>query len=109
MNQELKSKWLEALRSGRYDQGTGSLRVKLPDDGIDRYCCLGVLCDITNSSLWDKRIGPGRMTFEGSFNYLPQWVRDHAGVSDAVQANLSKMNDGGQTFEQIADYIEDNL
>ena len=33
-------KWTKALRSGNYDQGTGTLL----DDG--HFCCLGVACDI---------------------------------------------------------------
>lgn len=38
---EVKKKWTEALRSGRYTQGKDSLR-----DVNDNFCCLGVLCDI---------------------------------------------------------------
>lgn len=38
---EYKERWLKALRSGDYSQGKGYLKT------IDnRYCCLGVLCDI---------------------------------------------------------------
>jgi len=41
MNPEIKQLWLEALRSGKYEQGKSLLR---PDD--NSYCCLGVLCQI---------------------------------------------------------------
>ena len=39
---ELKDSWLTALKSGKYVQGTGQLR----NDYLNRYCCLGVLCEI---------------------------------------------------------------
>lgn len=41
LNPEVKAEWLKRLRSGEYTQGGGKLR-----DGLNRYCCLGVLCDI---------------------------------------------------------------
>lgn len=37
----IKEKWIAALKSGEYKQGTGCLR-----DADDNYCCLGVLGDI---------------------------------------------------------------
>ena len=48
MNQEVKTLWLEALRSGRYKQGAGQLYN--PQDNT--YCCLGVLCDISEQGSW---------------------------------------------------------
>ena len=38
MNQELKAKWLEALRGGKYEQGKGKFELR------GKFCCLGVLC-----------------------------------------------------------------
>lgn len=38
--------WIEALESGRYRQTDGKLR---RDTG---FCCLGVLCDLYDESLW---------------------------------------------------------
>ncbi len=40
MNPEVKQKWIGALRSGKYEQGTEKLR------SVSGYCCLGVLCDL---------------------------------------------------------------
>ena len=42
-----------ALRSGRYTQGQGCLRFSL-SEGEDVFCCLGVLCDITNTP-WKRK------------------------------------------------------
>lgn len=44
LNPEIKTKWLEALRSGEYEQGKGYLHYE--DQGEQHYCCLGVLCEI---------------------------------------------------------------
>lgn len=53
MNAEVKAQWLDALRSGEYQQTKGRLRRDNPidpedaDDGYNAgYCCLGVLCDL---------------------------------------------------------------
>lgn len=43
-NKELVKLWVEALRSGKYQQITDRLRREL-DTGYG-YCCLGVLCEV---------------------------------------------------------------
>lgn len=40
--------WVEALESGNYEQGTGSLMEF--EDGTPQYCCLGVLGRVMNIS-----------------------------------------------------------
>jgi hypothetical protein len=35
-----KAAWLKALRSGKYEKGTGHLQKD------NKFCCLGILCDI---------------------------------------------------------------
>lgn len=50
MDIELKSKWVDALRSGNFKQGAGYLE----HDG--KHCCLGVLCEIQDpewKGLWE--------------------------------------------------------
>ena len=42
--QEIKDKWLEALKSGEYKQGFKTLRTERGEE--IRYCCLGVLGEI---------------------------------------------------------------
>lgn len=50
MNAEVKAKWVAALRSGEYHQGTGYLGSKIDQDEngepVIGYCCLGVLCEV---------------------------------------------------------------
>lgn len=48
MKKEIADKWVAALRSGKYVQGTESLR----DNG--KHCCLGVLAELYNSEHDDK-------------------------------------------------------
>lgn len=51
MNPEIKTRWITALRSGKYKQGAGYLNEN------DCFCCLGVLCDVVKDELqidWDE-------------------------------------------------------
>jgi hypothetical protein len=48
-NTEVIQKWIDALTSGEYQQGTGMLQ-----SAEGEYCCLGVLCD-----LYIKETGQG--------------------------------------------------
>lgn len=48
LNKELLLKWVEALESGKYEKGTGYLR------RMDKYCCLGVFCDLVQDELGGK-------------------------------------------------------
>lgn len=105
MRAELKKEWLEALRSGKYKQGESRLRTK--EGG---YCCLGVLCDVAGlkweySEDWDgwvAREGDARNPYLlGGFDLeseLPPEPRQ-----------LWSMNDSGVSFDEIADWIEENV
>lgn len=52
LDPEVKAKWLEALRSGRWPQTTGNLRILFedPDYPPVGLCCLGVLCEVAIES-----------------------------------------------------------
>jgi len=112
MNKRIKKKWLKALRGGKYEQATGSLR------NGDKFCCLGVLCDI-------HRIGGGGRWSIGAY-VLKNGHEDYAGLPDEVaewaglvgafaqlptectsKKDLAAANDqGGRSFKQIANLIE---
>ena len=102
MKKGLKARWIAALRSGKYQQGAGALR-----DADNRFCCLGVLCDIVESRGWRQTV-PGSWHFHDENTghtdcaYAPAWV-----LSIEKQIALANMNDrDGKTFAEIADYIE---
>jgi len=45
MKKRVLTKWLKALRSGKYKQGRGTL-CQTDKKGNESFCCLGVLCDL---------------------------------------------------------------
>ena len=93
MTPELKAKWLAALRSGEYVQGTGHF------EKDRKFCCLGVLCKVA-----------GEPT--GTVEYS-NWAFVHSVVPDPIVSDAYHRNDGSQgrgikaqTFAQIADWLE---
>lgn len=112
MKADIKEKWLEALRSGRYQQG----RYRLCTDKAGKltHCCLGVLCEVMG--LESEEVPGGRgYVMDGRPRGLrpPDAVLAELGITDDHLDELVGMNDGldqpGCDFEEIADYIEENL
>ena len=111
MNQEIKAKWVAALRSGEYAQGEGYLK-----DLQGRHCCLGVLCEISAA---ETGFGiPENLSETTQDEYLGYTVKEWAGLEnchgalvciDGAQHNLTIHNDNGKTFLEIADAIEEQL
>lgn len=107
MNAEIKTKWIQALRSGKYEQTKGTLHVQ--DNG---YCCLGVLCDVFDSSRWHIE-APGRCV-SWSYNsgdirqgFPPHALLQEIGLNQEFASRLADKNDKGATFKDIAQMIED--
>lgn len=112
MNADIKAKWVEALRSGKYRQGVGALKKECIDDGSLRYCCLGILCDIHDQSQWIDPMRTGARWSYGKYfltGLPPKEVLDWSGLMAAQTKDFSDMNDSGKSFDEIADYIEANL
>lgn len=115
MEPTLKAKWLEALRSGKYEQSRACLR------DPKGFCCLGVLCDISELGKWghvisahrygaDKRLFPFLASGSSAVIYLPGAVTAEAGLSLPQVKHLATLNDAeGFNFPEIADYIEAHL
>jgi len=103
IKRKLKEDWVKALRSGKYEQGTKFLR-----RDNDKFCCLGVLCDITEYDKWIKDDNEKFYNFgKGTYSLLPINLIKLIGYG--IQGDLVRMNDGGETFDKIADYIEANV
>jgi hypothetical protein len=113
----LVRKWIEALRSGAYAQGLGSLYVTPEGCGERQYCCLGVLQQIAPAS-YHRRPG-----YRG---YVTPALARACGLTAGRQAALAAMNDGeihGRTwrggvsrasgkrwsFQRIATFLEKKL
>lgn len=110
-DKELKQKWVEALRSGRYIQGHGSLRDSVSRDKPElQYCCLGVLCDIHPGVQWGDDIedSAGTALYKGdsSNTELPSALRRELGLTQPEMDILAIMNDKGDGFYPISNYIE---
>jgi hypothetical protein len=113
---DFKKKWLKALRSGKYAQGTRCLKQieTIKDKKVATYCCLGVACHIAGaSSITDKQvIQNGLLEHNGkkikSINKVPKLLHGIAGDNRIVN-KLSYMNDNRVSFKKIADWIEKKL
>ena len=129
MDPELKTRWLEALRSGKYPQGRMCLRSK-----DNHYCCLGVLADLIDPTQWSKpenvdwhwraevvdEDDDGYLEWDGErTENLPEEVVGPMGLRGGIQTQLTVLNDGTRqsdgsykdpkSFAEIADWIEANL
>ena len=113
MNQQVKTQWLDALRSGKYQQTRGRLH------DYTGFCCLGVLCDLylkeINSEWEHYPLEHSYRLFDESCT-LPKEVVDWAGLQDtnpfipSKKVDIASINDEGESsFCDIADIIEEQL
>lgn len=111
MKADLKKKWVEALRSGKYIQG----RVYLAKNG--KHCCLGVLCEVAGEApthVITTDTGEQEKEFRNSITSFQASLRNELGLSLMEHNRLINMNDGEgivaqKSFSEIADYIEKHI
>lgn len=108
MKSEVKDRWTAALRSGGYVQGTDALC----ENG--KYCCLGVLNDIQGNSFVVRKADGVRS--RSYFNHSDLFVSginlgwlETQGVTVSQSMTLTRMNNSGKPFDEIADWIEENI
>lgn len=99
--------WVDALRSGKYNQTTGYLQ------DARGFCCLGVACDISGLGEWTETLNCMGKPIKAYNNFkadLPQIVTTWLGLKDSFgqysATSLSTDNDTGKSFLEIADTIE---
>ena len=116
MNKEIKARWVEALRSGNYEQGRYNLRRD------DQFCCLGVLCDVVKDEVGCNWL-PAQDSYGTFYRFdeadevLPKVVAEYADLQLSPRLKTSKgeveitiFNDSVEyTFEQLADLIEEQF
>jgi hypothetical protein len=110
MNADIKQRWLDALRSGKYRQGSRVLRSE-----SNKYCCLGILCELVDPTGWRRVPVPSLsgMAYEyvtgESHNMSMPSLRtlDSAGLDAEIAEQLARWNDDGMSFSDIAKYIEE--
>ena len=102
---QARAEWVAALRSGEYKQIRGQL---VDDTG---FCCLGVACEVY------MRYHPLKVKVEGFYFYagesmeLPSIVMKWLGLrtpagSYGGNTSITFDNDGGKTFDEIANIID---
>jgi hypothetical protein len=127
MQLDVIRKWVDALRSGNYQQAKGYLKRKRQDGSVG-FCCLGVLGDIVSPSAWSKWSpdNPRFQSWNGKEEQLPEdvWYEYVGDVFKSepyetdgniyedeqevcTQELLATKNDSGYTFDQIANLIEE--
>lgn len=109
MNDNAK-KWVDALRSGEYEQGKEYLCKN------DKYCCLGVACALYQQSVGDLIVEEGdeETFYDDRLDLLPNKVVEWLGLASDdggmklknQRTSLVSMNDKGVSFAEIADVIE---
>lgn len=117
MKKVIADLWVEALRSGMYDQGKEALNHE------QCFCCLGVLCEVAikDGLQLEKanELSEGKLTgavvYDGAYCTLPSSVMEWAGIRDQYgkfnakkMKSLVRLNDNGMSFDGIADVIEKN-
>ena len=106
MKKEIADRWVAALRSGKFRQGTDYLHCHYHGT----YCCLGVLC-----TLYDEDAGADDEvagTWRDGHEVLPSEVRDWADM-DSVDGSFGKsfpcltaLNDGTKLAKSQALALE---
>jgi len=110
MQEDLKQKWLEALRSGEFKQG----RAVLHNTDDNSFCCLGVLCTV-DDNVKAVRVNDMHSTVfkfpqdsDGEHTgVLPRTYTDEIGLSPNLASSLMSLNDSAAyNFEKLAEIIE---
>jgi len=107
MKEEVKDKWVKALRSGEYKQGKNRL-----EDKQGNYCCLGVLCVLAQKEgvKIDLLSNPEQIIGVniGDQPEVRRWASIKQMSGSYGPSSLVRDNDSGATFPEIADIIEEN-
>lgn len=110
---DFAEEWLTALRSGKYNQAKGILY----DKHKNGYCCLGVACAIKYPIHYLKSEEGGyagiieKSEYHLQFNLkkIPDQLKGGEEIENDFVNQLTDMNDGGKSFNEIADWIEENV
>ena len=117
MNPKEKNLWIEQLRSEKFKQGRGLLKVENEPEEFE-HCCLGVFAEM--QQIPEKKVGKVyHFNFpnfeEDCTTMLPskwfcEFFKGDENKVCKVAARLARMNDDENcTFHAIADWIEENL
>jgi len=122
--------WIDALKSGRFHQGSQRLHTINKGEKIAKYCCLGLACKLASSTgelKLTKTVDITRkyissfVRYDGEGHCMPESVLkllklrnsigglEEGGVIEGKKFfSLTAMNDSYITFKEIGEYIESN-
>ena len=95
----LRQQWIEALESGKYEQGIFFLKNR------GQYCCLGVLCEVAGLKGQEKE---GITHYEGDSRTISIELCRSVGLRAGQQIDLASLNDCGANFKYIAQWLRDH-
>src|SRR5213592_5017987 len=104
----LAKAWVEALRSGEYQQTREVLSKR------DAYCCMGVLCEVAIKLgvPVKKSMSNGVVRYDRKLCGVPKSVQSAAGLANdcgifgSMGDSLTGRNDRGDSFSKIASLVE---
>jgi hypothetical protein len=111
---EFAEKWLKALRSGDYEQGTNALY----KEKTNGYCCLGVACRIEyplhyllgSDGRYAGVIEKSLHQLKFNLKKIPKELIGGNLITNRLVNRLTRLNDDDKSsFKEIADWIEDNV
>ena len=98
----LMKRWVNDLRTTKVEQAYGSLRLcSFDGTPLDCFCALGRFYAIQGATWRQDPVVKSAMNVDN-------W-KDLPGVPSWLGEEVFTMNDGGSTFAEIADYIENEL
>jgi hypothetical protein len=128
MNKDIAKKWVRALRSKKYRQAKGVLKIK-NKAGKTSHCCLGVLCELyqaeqkkTGKTLMPVQDQDARDSCESlpktsrvyefdkyAITVLPQKVRRWAGMADdaGLFRREFQIDHRGKAYSSLAEMNDD--
>lgn len=116
ITKELKDQWVAALRSGDYKQGERALCEPINDEETAfAHCCLGVLAEVAGVDRC-RLFGNEHLDKVGLTHLLGPWwnngestLYEPSQPQSTLQRKLAALNDTGNDFFAIADWIEANV
>ena len=112
MKKRVLTKWLKALRSGKYKQGRGTL-CQTDKKGNESFCCLGVLCDLyQKEQKRNKKRGLKVETFSGevsTFSILmpkPASIKSYDDCDGTLPSKVIKWA-GFQEYNSVGEFLYD--
>lgn len=119
ITKEQKTKWLEALRSGKYPKGKGYLcEVEFKSEKVG-YCCIGVYQAAVKGTDPLNLVGSLNIQIEGETRKGPkefykEMEEELTSLGDSIleirdyslEFCLARLNDNTDSFDRVIYYIE---